>query len=278
MSKSKNKMGYSLAVFLALALVGTVESAQAEVVVFNFTGVIANISGTPFGLSGIIDETPVKGTISYDTSLPLVSSFPPTSARYRGEFPACGMSVEIAGRTLQSQGICVFDVLDNQSSLDSFSGGFFPPFVVDGESPQLGSMLFGLGTTFDLNALISTELPLSLDVGRFSSRQGFVNDDTVIPREFLNFRINTLVVDECPNSDVSATVVIDGCNAGVTNTLFPTGCTISDLIAACAEGASNHGQFVSCVDKLTTALKKAGTITGQQKDAIENCAGQAAIP
>ena len=42
--------------------------------------------------------------------------------------------------------------------------------------------------------------------------------------------------DECPNSDLSATVVIDGCNSGVPNTLFSSGCTVSDLIAECAEG------------------------------------------
>jgi hypothetical protein len=84
--------------------------------------------------------------------------------------------------------------------------------------------------------------------------------------------------DECPNSDLSATVVIDGCDSGVPNPLFPTGCTISDLIAACSEGASNHGQFVSCVSHMTNDLKKAGTITGQQKGAIQSCAAQADIP
>jgi hypothetical protein len=85
-------------------------------------------------------------------------------------------------------------------------------------------------------------------------------------------------MDECPDSDLSATVVIDGCNSGVSNTLFPTGCTISDRIAACAEDARNHGQFVSCVAQLTTNLRNAGTITAQQKDAIQSCAGKADIP
>jgi hypothetical protein len=84
--------------------------------------------------------------------------------------------------------------------------------------------------------------------------------------------------DECPNSDLGHTVVIDGCNSGVSNTLFPTGCTIADRIAECAEDARNHGQFVSCVSHLTNDLKNAGTITGQQKDAIESCAGRADIP
>jgi hypothetical protein len=83
--------------------------------------------------------------------------------------------------------------------------------------------------------------------------------------------------DACPNSNLSPTVVIDGCNTGVPNTLFANGCTISDEIAECAAGASNHGQFVSCVAKLTTQLKKQGTITGNQKGAIDSCAGKSSI-
>jgi hypothetical protein len=85
--------------------------------------------------------------------------------------------------------------------------------------------------------------------------------------------------DDCPDSDLSTTVVIDGCNSGVTNTLFSSdGCTISDLIADCATSASDHGQFVSCVSGLTNALKKSGIITGEQKGAIQSCAAQADIP
>jgi hypothetical protein len=60
--------------------------------------------------------------------------------------------------------------------------------------------------------------------------------------------------------------------------LLPSGCTISDLIAACAEGASSHGKFVSCVSHVINNLKKAGTITGKQKGAIQRCAAQADLP
>jgi hypothetical protein len=84
--------------------------------------------------------------------------------------------------------------------------------------------------------------------------------------------------DDCPNSDLSATVVIAGCDSGVPNTVLPSGCTIADLIAACAEGARTHGQFVRCVSHVTNDLKNAGTITGQQKGAIQRCAAQADIP
>lgn len=84
--------------------------------------------------------------------------------------------------------------------------------------------------------------------------------------------------DACPESDLSPTVVIDGCDSGVDNSLGADGCTISDLIGECAEGVRNHGQFVRCVSHLTNDLKKAGVITGAEKGAIMSCAGQADIP
>jgi hypothetical protein len=73
-------------------------------------------------------------------------------------------------------------------------------------------------------------------------------------------------------------VLIDGCDSGVSNVVVPGGSTISELIAECAEGAANHGQFVSCISHVTADLKKAGTITGQQKSAIQRCAAQADMP
>ena len=84
--------------------------------------------------------------------------------------------------------------------------------------------------------------------------------------------------DDCSDSDLSVTVVLDACDTGVVNTVFPSGCTIADLIASCAEVARNHGTFASCVAHLTNDLKQAGTITGRQKGAIESCAARANIP
>ena len=73
-------------------------------------------------------------------------------------------------------------------------------------------------------------------------------------------------------------VLIDGCDSGVPNTEVPGGFTISDLVADCAEGATNHGQFVSCIAHVTNDLKKDGIITGQQKSALQTCAAEADIP
>lgn len=78
--------------------------------------------------------------------------------------------------------------------------------------------------------------------------------------------------DKCPNSNLSRTVIINGCDSRVVNALFSTGCTISDLIAC---PGKKQGAFVSCVSSVTGRLKQAGTITGQQYGAIQRCAAKA---
>jgi hypothetical protein len=81
--------------------------------------------------------------------------------------------------------------------------------------------------------------------------------------------------DQCIGSSTSATVVIDGCNSGVANHTFATGCRITDQINDCAVGATNHGSFVSCVSHLTNDLKKDGVISNSDKGAIQSCAARA---
>jgi hypothetical protein len=81
-----------------------------------------------------------------------------------------------------------------------------------------------------------------------------------------------------PNSNLAPTVVIGGCDSSVPNTLFTSGCTISDLIAHIAATSKNHGKFVSGVAKLGDALVAAGTITSAQKDAMQSCAAGSSIP
>lgn len=84
--------------------------------------------------------------------------------------------------------------------------------------------------------------------------------------------------DGCPGSDLSETIIIDGCDTGVANMMLGDGCTMAELIAECAEGALNHGAFVSCVAHLTNEWKRDGLISGQEKGRIQQCAAQADIP
>jgi hypothetical protein len=81
-------------------------------------------------------------------------------------------------------------------------------------------------------------------------------------------------VDVCPDTDLRPTVVIEGCNSGVSNPLSSDGCTISDKIAELASDPANHGHFTSAVAHYTDDLKNDGLITGQEKGAIQSCAGQ----
>jgi hypothetical protein len=81
--------------------------------------------------------------------------------------------------------------------------------------------------------------------------------------------------DQCPESDLSATVLINGVNTGIQNTgANPAGCTFADLVVemieTCLDDAKNHGQFVSCVSHETNILKRAKTITGKQKGKIQS--------
>jgi len=60
--------------------------------------------------------------------------------------------------------------------------------------------------------------------------------------------------------------------------LFDDGFTILDLIWQCAEDAKNHRQFNSRVSHVLKDLEKAGTISGEEKEAILICAEGANIP
>jgi hypothetical protein len=100
-------------------------------------------------------------------------------------------------------------------------------------------------------------LPLLRDVGWFADadNDGIAND-----------------VDCEANSDLSATLSIQGCDAGVPNPLFTTGCTLSDLIAHIGANAPNHGQFMKGVGQLVKDLISQHVLTVNQREGITECA------
>jgi len=84
--------------------------------------------------------------------------------------------------------------------------------------------------------------------------------------------------DSCPSSNLTPTVIIDGCNTGVTNIVFANGCSIFDKISAIAATSRNHGQFVSGVAHLTSEFVRTNQISGTEKGRIDSCAARARIP
>jgi len=86
------------------------------------------------------------------------------------------------------------------------------------------------------------------------------------------------VCDNCPDSDVGETIVIDECDTGVANEASDDGCTRADAVAVCAEEARNHGQFVQCLARLANGWKRSDAINDADRGRIMRCAARADIP
>jgi len=84
--------------------------------------------------------------------------------------------------------------------------------------------------------------------------------------------------DACVLSDLTSTVVIDGCDSGTPNLLGVDGCTFSDDIAEAAGDARNHGDFVRNVTRLMNDARDAGLISGSQHGAVVSCAARSDLP
>jgi uncharacterized cupredoxin-like copper-binding protein len=82
--------------------------------------------------------------------------------------------------------------------------------------------------------------------------------------------------DDCADSDLRDTVIIDGVDTGVVNRDTGAGCTINDRIA---ERASypNHAAFVRHVETVTSGLVAAGTLTTRQAGTIVRAAARSSI-
>jgi hypothetical protein len=90
--------------------------------------------------------------------------------------------------------------------------------------------------------------------------------------------------DQCPNSDLRATVYVLGCDSGVPNLIGgqpvnSDGCSLADLVTAIINQADptqkNHGKFVNTVAKTLSALVDASLITWAQHEALMSCVGAA---
>lgn len=70
------------------------------------------------------------------------------------------------------------------------------------------------------------------------------------------------------------TLKIAGCDTGVPSVL-PTGEMLHAQVDTCRVGARNHGQFVSCMARVTNRAKDRGFFTDSQSGAVMSCAARA---
>jgi hypothetical protein len=84
--------------------------------------------------------------------------------------------------------------------------------------------------------------------------------------------------DSCPDSDLRATVVIDGCNSRAANDLFADGCTIADLVINCLEDSSTQIRALLCTTRLTKDLRREGALSAREAIQILGCTGRSLFP
>jgi hypothetical protein len=86
-------------------------------------------------------------------------------------------------------------------------------------------------------------------------------------------------LDDCPDSNLVATVVIGNITTTVENVVDLHGCSIMDLLEELEPegGYRNHGAFVSRATKLFKSLHKEGLITKQEKKLLQKAAAKSNV-
>jgi hypothetical protein len=79
-------------------------------------------------------------------------------------------------------------------------------------------------------------------------------------------------LDCAPRSDLRQTVFVKGVNSGVTNTMFSTGCTISDRILKLPSRSGTQSEFIRRLTQLLDQLVSQSVINSSQRTAILNAA------
>lgn len=174
------------------------------------------------------------------------------------------------GTVAVSDGVSAFDGGPDMVFLEFRDDGIPDPFDSCWEDPELASyVLPSTGSytiaVFDLDGCgspLNYELhTIGIQCNPDADGDG-CNDD----------------VDPHPNSNTDPTLVIGECETNITN-LFVDDCsTMADLLADCAKDASNQGQYIRCVVRLTKEWKRDGLITRSQRWQIIACAIRSGIP
>jgi hypothetical protein len=80
--------------------------------------------------------------------------------------------------------------------------------------------------------------------------------------------------DECPESNLETTIIVNGCDTGVQNKLLKNGCTVNDMVAECNANTDSRFGFLRCVNQHLRKLKPP-EMRLREKWAILKCAFKA---
>ena len=205
---------------------------------------------------------------------------------------ACGFTVK--AKNAQNAGAKGVIIGNNQAGGAIGLGGSDPTVTIptisvsqaDGTAIKSGSPGVSVEFFIDPSRLAGTTMgyvrlyaPATIALGSSISHFDTVATPNLLMEPFINSDLRSAHnLDLTPSlmKDVGwqlETLKIGSCDTGVPNAL-PNGDLLHVQVQACATGAKNHGQFVSCMNKVTNAAKKAGLLTGSQHGAITSCAAK----
>lgn len=229
----------------------------------------------------VISGGTFKATVIYDSSAPMTSyNYPPGYWEYASyEESVIGISYEaydtdgnlIVAETVSSG----FSNTWVQNGSDTYPTDYIYWLVDDGTNAAWTYFRDPTGAMTD-DAKVYPEPPLVFSTSNLQARH-------VDPETGATFTVHGYIEhvyrdsdgdgftddeDACINSDLSPTVVVNGKDSGVANTLLADGCTISDLISAAAAGSSSSKEFKKAVSRLLDGLVAEGVLSRKDKSRI----------
>ncbi|MCA8994388.1 MAG: hypothetical protein KDA88_20590 [Planctomycetaceae bacterium] len=265
-----------------VAVFGSMSSVNAQVAKYEFTGTLLSSFGSntyQFGGSiyGSVDldlGTPPSSTYQYSSS-----SFAGESANWRsGQFTIDAMTAGgfLTGTTLEGGRTTgeIFDLTNYFTSTTGYRSGSLSntfQYYNDGfffayREIQLYSYGYenstgdGIASMSDWNPIADQYAYISVGDHNF-----LTNEHSVA-----FYRLDSFVPVSAGN------IVIDGVDTGIADFDY-NGSTISAQIEELGNAATNHGKFVSKVAKLLNELKKAGLISAEEKEILQEAAAESSI-
>ena len=248
---------------LIVLTAGLATQAQAQLVTYDFTGT-KNV-----GTDGIGNT--ISGSVTLDVGAASDEFYPiygcgETRAWYNGGFSidgitdtgiAMGTSLGGSPRFVVSDAPCVTHNI-TQIANDIYDGN---------QVRVIGIVSYSGAATGDGKAVVPN--PWQPFADESQEIYVFFDDPSTGVRESGYFTLDTFTVRP-------STIIIDGSDTGIPDFVY-NGKLVSQHLAHCAAVAKNHGAYVSCVTKLTNALKKAGLLTDTQKALIMRIAAKSSI-
>lgn len=235
---------YPAAQFEAVVTYDPSEPVKSSNSFFGQMGTWSNsVTSVIYRIYSSAGEQLVSQTLNFDATMPSGAGYGITSAQENGFGQSANWRIRDDANGTARSAIITFS--DPDKGLFITVSQYPDPASLKGKS---GS--FAINYQSDTNQFSAYGAISDVQVGAADSDGDGIVDDQ----------------DSCPNSNLSPTLVVNGQDSGVENTLQPDGCTLADNLGE--EGSADqiaHG---------TNALRKDGTISGRDKGKIQSAAAR----